>query len=203
MASRAHKADPPMIAGTVAGQSTTVHNAISPFANVTLADLGAATITVTVTPSTTANGVLSDPHAASDGSRISNGVYSVSGTVAQVQAALEGLIFAPSSLQTPGSAARTSFTIGLDDGNGGTASDATTSVVVVAPTDPSQTDAVIQNETTGVVDYLKYKGSTLVASNTINYGLGSAWKIVADGNFSGNEDLGLKARSPANSISST
>ena len=43
----------------------------------------------------------------------------------------------------------------------------------------SQTDVTIQNNTTGQVDYLKYQGSTLVASNLKDYGLGADWKIVA------------------------
>jgi hypothetical protein len=45
---------------------------------------------------------------------------------------------------------------------------------------PTQNDVVIQNQTTGVVDYLKYQGSTLVASNAVGYGLGADFKIVAD-----------------------
>ncbi|WP_143271543.1 hypothetical protein [Bradyrhizobium mercantei] len=45
---------------------------------------------------------------------------------------------------------------------------------------PLQNNVVIQNNTTGVVDYLKYEGSTLVASNTVDYGLGADWKIVAN-----------------------
>src|SRR5262245_31716929 len=43
----------------------------------------------------------------------------------------------------------------------------------------SQTDVTIQNNTTGQVDFLKYQGSTLVASNLKDYGLGADWKIVA------------------------
>ncbi|MGY4480776.1 hypothetical protein [Bradyrhizobium sp. USDA 3364] len=45
---------------------------------------------------------------------------------------------------------------------------------------PLQNNVVIQNNTTGVVDYLKYEGSTLVASMTQDYGLGADWKIVAN-----------------------
>jgi hypothetical protein len=45
---------------------------------------------------------------------------------------------------------------------------------------PMQNNVVIQNNTTGVVDYLKYEGSTLVASNAVDYGLGADFKIVAD-----------------------
>jgi len=45
---------------------------------------------------------------------------------------------------------------------------------------PTQNNVVIQNQATGVVDYLKYQGSTLVASNAVDYGLGADFKIVAD-----------------------
>jgi hypothetical protein len=44
---------------------------------------------------------------------------------------------------------------------------------------PLQTDVTIQNQTTGQVDYLKYEGSTLVASDLFDYSLGSDFKIVA------------------------
>lgn len=49
----------------------------------------------------------------------------------------------------------------------------------------SQTDVTLQSTTTGVVDYLKFVGPNLVASNSIDYGIGSDWKVVASGNFNG------------------
>jgi hypothetical protein len=45
---------------------------------------------------------------------------------------------------------------------------------------PLQNNVVIQNNSTGVVDFLKYEGSTLVASSAHDYGLGANFKIVAD-----------------------
>ena len=83
------------IAGTLAGQVTNEHNAILPFAGVTLSDPGMATITATVTASATSNGTLTDPQAAFDGSHIMNGLYTVAGSIAQVQSALDGLVFTP------------------------------------------------------------------------------------------------------------
>jgi hypothetical protein len=50
----------------------------------------------------------------------------------------------------------------------------------------TQTDAVVQDSTTGAVDYLKYEGGNLVGSELFNYGIGPSWKIVADGNFGAN-----------------
>jgi hypothetical protein len=37
----------------------------------------------------------------------------------------------------------------------------------------TQTDTVVQDQTTGVVDDLEYEGNTLVAGDAVNYGLGS------------------------------
>ena len=50
---------------------------------------------------------------------------------------------------------------------------------------PTQTNITIQNDTTGAVDYLEYKGNTLVASAMHDYGTGRDFKIVvADYNSS-------------------
>jgi hypothetical protein len=43
---------------------------------------------------------------------------------------------------------------------------------------PTNTDIAVQNNTTGVVDYLQFQGSTLVASDAINYA-GAGWNVVA------------------------
>jgi hypothetical protein len=48
---------------------------------------------------------------------------------------------------------------------------------------PTQNDVVIQSQTTGAVDSLEFIGNQLVASQEIDYGLGSDFKIVAAGNF--------------------
>lgn len=49
--------------------------------------------------------------------------------------------------------------------------------------------SVIQNATTGVVDYLEFSGANLVASGAFDYGLASGFRIVADGEF--NDHIGL------------
>ncbi|MBP2434248.1 hypothetical protein [Bradyrhizobium elkanii] len=59
---------------------------------------------------------------------------------------------------------------------------------------PTQTDAVIQNQTTGAVDFLKYQGTQIVASSLHDYGIGPAWKIVANGDFNGNGTQDLVAQ---------
>src|ERR1051326_5326396 len=65
---------------------------------------------------------------------------------------------------------------------------------------PLQTDLVGQNPTTGVVDYLKYIGTTLAASFAVDYGLGSAWKIVANGNFNADAFPDLVAQNAAGQL---
>ena len=128
----------PTITGTVAGQSTTDEASIRLFEAVAIADLNPnQTETVTVTQAAAADGALSDPNAAGNGGALSGDVYSVSGSAAQVSAALEGLLYTPAAHQVaPGQAVMTGFTIAVSDTAGQTASDATTSVVATAVDDP-------------------------------------------------------------------
>ena len=48
--------------------------------------------------------------------------------------------------------------------------------------------SVIQNTTTGVLDYLPFSGTTLVASTAFDYGI-AGFRIVADGEF--NDHIGF------------
>jgi hypothetical protein len=57
-----------------------------------------------------------------------------------------------------------------------------------------------QNPTTGVVDYLKYSGTNLVASNAKDYGLGAGFKIVANGNFNADAFPDLVAQNAAGQL---
>jgi hypothetical protein len=103
---------------------------IKPFKTVVIGDLNfGQTDTVTITQSTPwpvgLNGTLRDPHAATDGSHYANGVYTVSGTAAQVTAAVEGLTWF-NGLGT------THFTITVTDTAHQMAVDHTTSVVGVS-----------------------------------------------------------------------
>jgi FG-GAP repeat protein len=54
-----------------------------------------------------------------------------------------------------------------------------------------QHSAVIQNQTTGQVDFLRFNGSQLQSSLLKDYGIGPLWHIVANGDFNGdgNPDL--------------
>jgi Peptidase M10 serralysin C terminal len=125
----------PTITGTVANQAVTDHAIINAFALVKITEPNVGqTETVTVTPSQTANGTLFDPNAATDGSTITNGIYKVTGTAAQVTADLDALIFHPTPYQVPpGNTVTTGFTIALTDSPLGlTATDKTTSVIATA-----------------------------------------------------------------------
>jgi hypothetical protein len=117
--------DTPTISGTVANQSTIATTPIDPFTGIVISDpnLGTLPETVTVTPSTTTNGTLSDPNAATDGSSISGGVYTVKGTAAQVQADLRALVFIPGLTTT---AQTTTFTVGVTNVAGNLAGTAVT-----------------------------------------------------------------------------
>ncbi|MFO1081980.1 MAG: Calx-beta domain-containing protein [Reyranellaceae bacterium] len=122
--------DIPTIGGTKAGQTTAVAKAITPFAQATVGDptLGTLPETLTVTLSDTANGTLADAL----GGTVSNGVYTVTGTAAEVQAALRALVFTPTANATLG--LTTGFTVEVTNVAGKSATDATTSVQVATTT---------------------------------------------------------------------
>jgi aryl-phospho-beta-D-glucosidase BglC (GH1 family) len=91
----------------------------SPFSGVIITGADAAqSMTATVTLSSGLYGTLSDPNAATDGGKIVNGVWTMSGSSAAVAAALDGLAFTPNAnlIGTPG-AATTIATAVIGDGD--------------------------------------------------------------------------------------
>ncbi|HWE73561.1 MAG TPA: NF038122 family metalloprotease [Stellaceae bacterium] len=120
------------ISGTVADQATQDDHSISPFTGVSLADTNSgATETLTVTLSNAANGQLSNLGGGSYDA--TTGVYTDTGTVAQVAAALDNLVFAPTEHQVAaGDTVTTSFTISDTDSAGASATNSNTSVVTTA-----------------------------------------------------------------------
>ena len=143
------------ILGSVANQVTTDEKATAPFATVTIADAnpGSPTETVTVTPSATANGALSDPNAATDGSTASGGAITLKGTAAQVTTALDGLVFTPAAHEVaPGQQVTTGFTITDLNSAGQTATDRTSSVGATAVNDAPTISGTKAGQTT--TDYV-------------------------------------------------
>jgi hypothetical protein len=139
------------IGGTEAGQMTSDVASIDPFTTASVTDTNnAATITLTVTPSNPANGTLSDPNAAQDGGATDpdTGAYTVTGSIAAVDAALQGLVFTPAAHEVPGGqTVTTGFTIAAGDGTAN-ATDATTTVIATAVAAPSAPTLLLSDGTT-------------------------------------------------------
>jgi endoglucanase len=123
--------------------ATTNTASAEPFTGMTITDANAGQIeTATVTSSVAANGKLSDPDAATDGSTVANGVLTVSGAPASVAAALDGLVFTPSvNAGTPGVPVATTVTATVKDSAGETASAAST----ITATAPPIIDTIVLN----------------------------------------------------------
>jgi hypothetical protein len=105
-------AAPTILVASPATQSTSGQVPVDPFAGDAIVDanVGNPTETLTVTPSASADGVLSDANSASDHSTVNptTGVFTVTGTADAVTAALDGLVFTPSAGAT---GTTTTFTI--------------------------------------------------------------------------------------------
>ncbi|WP_072572778.1 C2 family cysteine protease [Granulibacter bethesdensis] len=119
------------ISGTVGNQAVNDNASLNPFANVQIADTGInETETVTITQSAL-NGHLTS--LGSGSYNAARGIYTVTGSVDSVNAALRNLVFVPNAHQvTPGSTVTTGFRINVTDQDGVSASDSTTSVITTA-----------------------------------------------------------------------
>ena len=131
--------DPPVIAGTEAGQPVSDITTVTPFAEVTISDpdVGPSeTVTITLTAGGTpsdANGVLSGAGLTETGAN--TGIYTLAtGTPDAVSAALRALVFTPAAHEVaPGSTVTTGLTLSVDDGLAGSpVTDTTTTVIATA-----------------------------------------------------------------------
>ncbi|MBW4025093.1 MAG: hypothetical protein HIU92_18525 [Proteobacteria bacterium] len=144
--------------------NTTDALSIKPFTNVAITDtIAGQTETATVALSAAANGTLSDPNAATDGSTVSNGVLTVSGSAAAVATALDGLVFTPTAHEVaPKATVTTTVTATITDTAGDTAS-ATSSITATAvATVPPATDTIVLNL---AEDYADGNGAFTVSVN--------------------------------------
>jgi hypothetical protein len=142
--------------------ATTDATKTSPFKGIVITDANAGqTETARVTMSTAANGTLSDPNAATDGSTVTSGVWTVSGSMAKVATALDGLVFTPMAHEVaPKATVTTTLTATITDTGGETTSTkstvTTTAVAVPITMTPatkvvSTTDAASVKPFTSVV----------------------------------------------------
>ncbi len=131
------KNDPPIISGTIAGQTVYQRLTIRPFAGVTITEIdhhGLQPLIVTVRVNFPTNGYLATLGGFSD---LGSGLYRMGGTTgvtaAAATTALRGLTFVPttSSRVPPGGSETTTFTIGVDDSFALIVTDTNTSVVAL------------------------------------------------------------------------
>ena len=124
----------PIVGGSLAGQPMAFDGTATPFSGMTVGDADGDSVTVTVavdkplTASFTASSLL-----ASGFTDTGNGTYSFAGTASDAQAAVRQLsLRADPAWVSPGGET-VSLTVSIDDGHGGVATDASTSVVVSMP----------------------------------------------------------------------
>jgi len=121
---------PISIAPTAIEIATTDAATVAPFAGIAITDANAGQAeTAAVTLSAAANGTLFDPNAATDGSTMAGGVWTVSGSPAAVDAAMSDLTFTTAANEVaPNAAVATTLTANVKDTAGETALAASTIV---------------------------------------------------------------------------
>ena len=133
----------PTITGAVAGQAVTDKATVQPFTGVTISDVDAGdTQTVTVTLDVNAKGSFTTLNGFSG-----TGPYTFTGSAATATTAIRGMVFTPAANRvTPASTETTTLTIATNDGNGGTASNATTTVVSTSVNDAPTIGGAVANQ---------------------------------------------------------
>ena len=123
------------ITGTLPDQTVGDNATIKPFATVAIGNSSNPTQSevVTVRPTQPTFGTLSNLGGGSD----VGGIYTFTGTAAQVTAELQGVVFTPVNNQIPAGTTETAgFIIAADDANNAQVTDDTTSVVIASVDDP-------------------------------------------------------------------
>jgi plastocyanin len=149
-------ATPPMILGTLAGQTTTDEVTIRPLSGVTITDTNAsATERVTLTL-TNSSGAATDANGSLSGTGITKtgtGIYTLTvGSPLAVSSQLQALVFTPTAHEvTPGQATTTGITISDYDGSF-TTTNKTTSIIAKAVNDAPVITGTQADQTT--TDYV-------------------------------------------------
>ncbi|MBE0619492.1 MAG: hypothetical protein IH605_02760, partial [Burkholderiales bacterium] len=127
--------DTPALGGATAVTSINDTATATPFSAFTVTDADTAQIqTLTVTLDTAAKGALSNLSGGTYDA--ATGVYSFTGTAAQEQAAIRGLVYTPTANRVAATLTEvTTFTVSINDGIAAAATDATTTVVQTSVND--------------------------------------------------------------------
>ena len=118
----------PTISNTLTSQTTVLQPVAGPFSEVILSDPAPGVITLSVTPSSIFNGSLEGRPGQPGALNLVTGVWTVSGSLAAINQALNDLSFFPTATIPPGGTVTTVFTITLSDTFGRSTSDHTTSI---------------------------------------------------------------------------
>ncbi len=162
---------------------------IAPFFNTVVSDANAGatdTATVQLAPVT---GTLTDPNAATDGSTVGSGVYTVRGTAQAVTAALQSLLFTPNAYTLPqGGQFTTSFNLTVTS-TAGTTATASPTVSTFAPLTPSNfaangNSALLVQNTSGAVVLYTTNGPAVTAATSLG-NPGPAWHLLASADLNG------------------
>ena len=144
----------PTVGGTVAGQALLDTKTLAPFAKVSIGDVvPTQSVSVTVTLDHPANGTFTAASLSAVSGTTwtlsSPGVYTVSGTAANVTKAIEKLVFSPTANEVvPGSTVTTNFTVAVNDGTHTTTNNSTTVVVTSVNNAPTITGTIAKQPTT-------------------------------------------------------
>ena len=167
---------PPTISGSVAGQTTSDHATIRPFARVAIGDKNfAQTETVSVTLSAATNGTLTN--LGGGAYNAGSGVYTDTGSASAVTAALDGLVFTPTQGQiNPGLTIATRFTISDTDTASKSAADNITTVIATAGTNVPTISGTLANQPISDQGTIKPFANVTIAD--ANYGQTEQVKVT-------------------------